>query len=43
MEVASVNDGPVTLWLDSHNRDNEYYEPDVIPVVVVSSNVSIPE
>ena len=42
MQVASVNDGPVTLWLDSHNRDNEYYEPDVLPVVV-SSNVSLPE
>ena len=32
MQVASVNDGPVTLWLDSHNRDNDYYEPIIVGV-----------
>lgn len=26
MQVASVNEGPVTLWVDSHNRDFAFYE-----------------
>ena len=42
MQVASVNDGPVTLWLDSHNREGIFFENEQ-EGVVADSEVKKPD